>query len=87
MRDTAEKALELLNGRFAPDPIDIKDDSHRHAGHAGNRGGAHLTVTITSAAFTGLSRIERHRLIHEALAPLMEHEIHALAIKASAPGE
>lgn len=74
--------------RFAPESLDVFDDSADHAGHAGARdGGGHFQVVIVSAAFTGQSRIARHRLVYDALRDLMPGSIHALAIVAHAPEE
>lgn len=69
--------------------IEVVNDSHLHAGHAGDDGSGvtHWTVHVTSADFAGLSRVERQRRINHALAELMNAPIHALAIKAKAPGE
>lgn len=67
---------------------EISDDSAQHAGHAGAASGAgHYSVTISSQKFQGLKRIERHRLVYDAVADLMPSEIHALAIIALAPSE
>ena len=64
------------------------DESAAHAGHAGAAsGGGHYQLTIVSARFAGMSRVARHRLVYETLAPLMQHRIHALAVRAYAPGE
>jgi BolA protein len=78
-----------LTKAFAPERLEVIDDSHRHAGHAGARPGGetHFTVHIVSPAFQGKSRLERHRLINEALASELEDGVHALAIRAAAPGE
>ncbi len=73
---------------LAPESIQIDNESALHAGHPGAAsGGGHYRLAITSAAFAGRSRIERHRLIHARLGDLMSHRIHALAIAARAPGE
>lgn len=73
---------------FAPDHIEIIDDSAKHAGHAGARdGGGHYRLTITSAAFAGLKTMQRHRLVYDALGPLMRQQIHALSIDARVPEE
>lgn len=77
-----------LRAAFVVDVIEIFDESHLHAGHAGARSGAgHFRLHIVSPAFAGLARIARHRLVYDALAPLMQREIHALVIVARAPGE
>jgi BolA family transcriptional regulator, general stress-responsive regulator len=78
-----------LSVALAPASLDLVDESARHAGHAGARaeGESHFRLTIVAAAFAGKSRIERHRLVFEALGGLMEHDIHALAITALTPAE
>jgi len=71
-----------------PETLELRDDSALHAGHEGAKdGGGHFAVTIVSAQFAGKNTVARHRLIYEALGPLMRREIHALAIRAYAPGE
>jgi BolA family transcriptional regulator, general stress-responsive regulator len=79
---------ERLIAAFAPTELAVTDESHLHEGHAGARGGAsHFRVRIVAAAFRGIPPVSRHRLVYEALADLMESEIHALAIEAlPAPG-
>ncbi len=74
---------------LAPQRLDLRDDSAAHAGHAGAResGGGHFELTLVSAAFTGKSTLARHRLVYERVADLMPHRIHALSIRALAPGE
>ena len=76
-----------LRTALAPQALEIEDDSHLHAGHAGASEGAHFSVNIVSERFTGLHRVARHRLVYHALAELMRSGIHALAIDARAPGE
>lgn len=70
-----------------PEYIDIQDESTRHAGHAGAKQGGHYQLTIVSTRFNSLSRIERQRLIYNALDELMQTHIHALAIRALTPEE
>ena len=71
-----------------PAALEIADDSAQHAGHAGAAsGGGHYTLRIVSARFTGQSRVARHRLVYDTLGILMQHQIHALALTALAPGE
>lgn len=71
-----------------PAMIDIIDESHKHAGHAGARdGGGHYQLNIVSAQFVGKNTIARHRMIYSALGKLMKREIHALTIHAQAPDE
>ncbi|HSQ80324.1 MAG TPA: BolA family protein [Casimicrobiaceae bacterium] len=73
---------------LAPIELDIRDDSAQHAGHAGAASGAgHFSVTIVSERFRGLSRIARHRAVLERVGDLIPHPVHALAIRAFAPGE
>jgi len=78
-----------LERRLAPPRLVVTDDSEKHRGHAGWRDGGetHFTVDIVSAAFEGKSRVERHRLVNESLAAAFAKGVHALAIKARAPGE
>lgn len=77
-----------LEAALAPLSLDVVDDSHRHAGHEGARDGrGHFNVEIVSAAFAGMSPIARHRAVYAAVGELMTTDIHALAIKARAPGE
>jgi BolA family transcriptional regulator, general stress-responsive regulator len=78
-----------LTGRFAPTRLDIVDESHQHAGHAGARpdGETHFAVTIVSAAFAGLSRVARQRLVYEALAEELSTRVHALSLTTLTPGE
>jgi BolA family transcriptional regulator, general stress-responsive regulator len=76
-----------LRDALQPLQLQVQDDSHLHAGHAGAREGRHFSVRVTSARFTGLSRVARHRLVYDALRSLMPAGIHALAIEAHAPDE
>jgi BolA protein len=73
---------------LAPERIELIDDSHLHAGHAGARsGGGHYQLDIVSAAFVGKNTVARHRLIYDALGDMMRQEIHALSIQARTPEE
>jgi BolA protein len=76
-----------LDRALQPDALEVEDDSHLHAGHAGAREGRHFTVRIVSPRFAGLTRVARHRLVYDALHALIPRGIHALAIEARAPGE
>ena len=76
-----------LQAALQPDELEVQDDSHLHAGHAGAREGRHFSVRIVSARFAGLSRVARHRLVYDALHTLIPRGIHALAIDAKAPEE
>ena len=79
------RRLESLD----PTRVDLIDDSEKHAGHGGYNpaGESHFTLLIESAAFEGKSRVERQRMIHRALGDLVGERVHALSIKARAPGE
>jgi BolA family transcriptional regulator, general stress-responsive regulator len=85
----AETIRRTLTDTFAPERLDIIDDSHRHAGHAGARpeGETHFTVEIVATAFSGRSRVERQRLVYAALADLLRSRVHALALKTLTPEE
>ena len=78
-----------LRETFAPESLDVIDESHLHEGHAGHRPGGetHFRIYIVSPAFEGKSRIERHRMINSTLTAELAGSVHALAIKAQAPGE
>lgn len=79
---------ELLTAALAPHSLEVNDDSHKHAGHAGARGGqGHFSVDIVSAAFAGRLPLARHRLVYAALGEMMQGDIHALSIKARTPDE
>jgi BolA family transcriptional regulator, general stress-responsive regulator len=79
-----EEKLKALQ----PELLEIVDESGSHAGHEGARsGGGHYQLTIVSPLFTGKPAQARHRMVYEALGPMMRSEIHALAIKALAPDE
>ncbi|HRP34934.1 MAG TPA: BolA family protein [Gammaproteobacteria bacterium] len=87
-----EQRIEMIRERLLdalePEMLEIEDESHLHAGHAGARDGrGHFRVTLVSEAFSGHSPIRRHRLVYAALGGLMETDIHALTIQAYAPGE
>ena len=80
--------IELaLRAALAPVALEVQDDSHLHAGHAGAREGRHFSVRVVSRAFEGLARVARHRLVYDALHSLMPRGIHALAIDARIPDE
>lgn len=85
----AREMIDRLTTALAPSRIDLEDQSDHHIGHAGHdsRGESHFALTIVSAAFTGQSRIARQRMVYSALGDLMHERVHALTIRAMAPGE
>ncbi len=94
MTDTATGpvAAEItarLTTALAPSRLDVINDSAKHRGHMGDDGSgeSHFTVVIESAVFAGKSRLDRQRLVNRALGDLMIERVHAMAIRASAPGE
>lgn len=78
-----------LASALDPSQLEVINDSHHHAGHMGDDGSgeSHFTVIVESPAFEGLNRVQRQRMVNAALADLLATRIHALAIKAKAPGE
>ena len=85
----AREMIERLTAALTPSRLDLEDQSDRHIGHAGHdpRGESHFALTIESAVFAGLGRVERQRKVYAALGDLMRERVHALTIRASAPGE
>jgi BolA protein len=88
MSDRVAKIEGLLNAAFSPSEILVKDQSHLHAGHAGAKEGkGHFDVRLVSAKFEGQSRINRHRMVYDALGSYMQSDIHALRINAISPAD
>ena len=85
----ATEMLRRLNSVLSPTKMELIDDSEQHRGHGGYNpeGESHFTLKIESAAFEGKSRVERQRMIYGALGELMDSRVHALSIRATAPGE
>jgi len=84
---TPERMRERLSA-LDPESVEVLDESGKHVGHEGAKGGGgHYQLVIVSSRFSGASRQARHRMVYEALEPLMQKEIHALAIQAFAPDE
>jgi BolA protein len=84
LTETIRERLSALE----PQSVELLDESGRHVGHAGAAaGGSHFRLVIVSPRFAGLDKLERHRMVYAALGPLMQREIHALAIQALAPDE
>jgi len=85
----AREIRQILESAFAPTQLTVVNDSARHHGHAGDDGSgeSHFTVEIESAAFASVSRLERQRMVNRALGDIPGQRVHALAIKAKAPGE
>jgi BolA protein len=89
---TGPLALEmqqLLTAAFAPTALDVVNDSATHRGHSGDDGSgeSHFTILIESAQFAGVSRLQRQRMVNAALGDIPGNRVHAVAIKARAPGE
>lgn len=83
-------AVEQIRARLAqlaPSALDIRDDSARHAGHAGAKEGGHYAIRIVAPCFAGLSTVQRHRLVYDAIGDLPGARIHALSITAKTPEE
>ena len=87
--NTRDTITNKLREAFTPESLEVTDESHLHEGHAGHRPGGetHFRIYIVSPAFKGKSRVERHRMINAALAGKLAGSVHALAIRAEAPGE
>ena len=85
----AAEMLSRLNSTLSPTRIELTDDTEHHRGHGGYNpaGESHFGLRIESPLFTGKTRVERQRMIYAALGDLMQARVHALSIKASAPGE
>ena len=85
----ATEMLRRLNSALQPTRIELIDDSEQHRGHGGYNpaGESHFSLHIESAAFAGKTRVERQRMVYSALGELMRERVHALSIRASAPGE
>ncbi|HWK34966.1 BolA family protein [Sphingomonas sp.] len=85
----AAEITARLTAALAPTQLEVINDSARHRGHVGDDGSgeSHFSVTVESAAFAGLNRVARQRLVNTALAELLVERVHALAIRARAPGE
>ena len=87
MKDTLERIEQKL-AVLEPDSVELIDDSDKHAGHAGAKGGGgHFELIIVSPLFSGKSTQARHRMVHAALGEMLEREIHALSIKAYTPDD
>jgi BolA family transcriptional regulator, general stress-responsive regulator len=91
MNVSSENIDAILRNVLAPLALEVQDDSHLHAGHAGAKEGRHFSVRVVSERFAGLSRVARHRLVYDALKSQIEGgaggSIHALAIDARTPSE
>ena len=85
----SEAIRQKLTAAFRPSRLEIEDDSARHHGHAGARPGgeSHFNVTIEAAAFAGAAKVARQRMVYRALAEELAGPLHALSLKALAPGE
>jgi BolA family transcriptional regulator, general stress-responsive regulator len=87
-RMNAVHSIEQRLAALTPSRLELADDSARHAGHEGAKGGGgHYRLTIVSEQFSGKNTLARHRMVYAALGPMMQQQIHALAIRAYAPDE
>jgi len=86
---STDAAIRARLAALQPESLELEDESERHRGHAGYApgGGTHWRLTIVARAFAGQSTLARHRMVYQALGELMQNPIHALAIRARAPGE
>jgi BolA protein len=89
MGAVAQAIRKKLGEAFSPSQLDVIDDSARHAGHSGAREGgeSHFNVVLQSAAFAGVGRVQRQRMVYAALSEELSGPVHALSVKALAPGE
>ena len=89
MARMAETMQEKLQAAFAPEQLEVVDDSDKHAGHSGAQEGgeSHFTVKITAESFRGVGRLQRQRQVYAALKEELAGSVHALSVQASAPGE
>jgi BolA protein len=86
MTEVRDELERRLRERFDPTRLEVRDDSAKHAGHAGaTSGGGHYRVTIESAVFAGMSLLEQHRAVNDAVADLFGDGVHALGLRTSAP--
>ena len=82
-----ERIRTVMRDRLHPVRLEIRDDSAAHAGHVGGGGKGHFYIRVVSEVFSGKSLVERHRLVHDALAALLETDIHALSLSTKTPDE
>ncbi len=85
--DRVAEIRTRLQRAFAPAQLEIRDDSHHHAGHAGHGGAGHFSVLVVSENFRGRNLVQRHQMVYQAVADLMPGEIHALSIQARTADE
>ena len=86
--ERVERIRQKLQAAFEPESLDVEDDSHKHVGHEGAKGGlGHFNVMIVSEHFNGMKPLARHRAVYAALGDMMQTDIHALAINAIASDE
>ena len=88
MTDRIQRITERLHAALAIKNLIVEDQSHLHAGHAGAKDGrGHFKLTISADEFSGISQVRCHQLVYQAVGDMMQTDIHALAIKSSAPGQ
>ncbi len=84
----AERIKACLSTALEPQTLEVRDDSHLHAGHAGAKGGGgHFSVTVVTPRFLGKNHVQRHQMVYQALGDMMKKDIHALSIRALTPEE
>ena len=84
----SERIREKIKDALGAESVEVEDESHLHAGHAGARDGrGHFRVVVVSAAFEGKNRLQRHRMVYEAVGDMMRTDIHALGVQAYTPEE
>lgn len=85
----AQQIRDIITAQFAPEKLELIDDSAKHAGHSGAdpRGESHFSLLIVSTSFEGQNRVNRQRLVYEALDDLLKNRVHALALKTMTPEE
>ncbi len=85
--NTLEQVFVARMDALAPQTVVVRDDSARHAGHAGSNGGGHLSATVVARSFQGKSTVQRHRAVYALVGDLMPHTLHALALTTKTPEE
>ncbi|MBY0273884.1 BolA family transcriptional regulator [Candidatus Binatia bacterium] len=86
--DRMNELRNRITAALAADVVELQDDSAKHRGHAGARGGAgHYSVVVVASRFAGMTRVDRHRAVYDAVGDMIPHQVHALAVRAYTPDE